>query len=133
MKTYTLTAAEVARYDSGDDEINSRLSAELLNRFGPLAAGEPVTTEVVHPDGYVISAHVGPAVTTKYALIDAEGHYGDWADVYKTYTTAEDARKGAYGWNRRGKHQVQIIEGEFEVGEKVSRRSVGSVYPRVSV
>lgn len=53
MKTYELTAAEASRYDADDAQISNELRA----RFGRLAAGEPVTTEVVHPDGYVVSAH----------------------------------------------------------------------------
>lgn len=57
MKTYTLTKAETRIYDSSNDEKTSGLMADLRKRFGRVAAGEPVETEVRHPDGFVVSAH----------------------------------------------------------------------------
>lgn len=53
-KTYTLTAAEASLYDSNDDEKTSRLMADLRKRFGRVAGGSPVETEVRHPDGFVV-------------------------------------------------------------------------------
>lgn len=57
MKTYTLTGPEARIYDESDDEHISDLMSQLRRRFGPLAAGEPVETEVRHPEGFVVSAH----------------------------------------------------------------------------
>ena len=57
--TYTLTAAEAASYDSDDHERMSKLRRSLRARFGRVAGGEPVSTEVCHPDGYVVEAYSG--------------------------------------------------------------------------
>ena len=56
-KTYTLTAAEAAVYDSSDDEKTSRLMTDLRERFGHIAGGAAVQTEVRHPDGFVIEQY----------------------------------------------------------------------------
>ena len=55
-KTYTLTAAEAAMYDSNDEQ-TSRLMADLRKRFGRIAGGAPVETEVQHPDGFVVEQY----------------------------------------------------------------------------
>jgi len=57
MKTVTLTTEQAARYDSDDDSVTSALMAELRREHGRIAAGEPVETEIRHPDGSVVSAH----------------------------------------------------------------------------
>lgn len=62
MTTYTLTTDEAQRYDDGDDAVQADLSRELRARFGRLAAGEPVDTEVRHPDGFIVSAHTRVSV-----------------------------------------------------------------------
>ena len=51
--SYTLTAAEAAVYDAGDDVAMRALLDSLTARFGRRddAAG---ATEVYHPDGYVV-------------------------------------------------------------------------------
>lgn len=61
MKTYTLTTEQAERYDSDDDRVTSALLAELRREYGRIAAGEPVETEVRHPDGFVVSAHTTAA------------------------------------------------------------------------
>jgi hypothetical protein len=53
-KTYTLTAAEAKQYDSSDDRDVHELRASLRARFGRVSGGDVPTTEVRHPDGYVI-------------------------------------------------------------------------------
>lgn len=57
MKTYTLTAAEAEIYDGDDESLMHDLMADLRRRFGRVAGGEPVETEVCHPDGYVIEQY----------------------------------------------------------------------------
>ena len=61
-ETYTLTAAEAAMYDSQDDEQTSRLMTDLRARFGRIAGGAPVQTEVRHPDGFVVEQYTRDAV-----------------------------------------------------------------------
>lgn len=62
-KTYTLTAKEAALYD-GDDEQSDKLLHGLRERFGEIAGGRPVTTEVRHPDGFVVEQYTdAPEVT----------------------------------------------------------------------
>lgn len=56
-KTYTLTAAEAARYDSNNDATVAALTADLRKRFGRPAGGAPIETEVRHPDGFVIEQY----------------------------------------------------------------------------
>ena len=56
-KTYTLTAAETAMYDSDDDRQIHQLRASLQQRFGRVAGGSPVETEVRHPDGFVVEQY----------------------------------------------------------------------------
>lgn len=52
MTYYTLTSEEAARYDSDDDRESRGLIHDLIQRFGPVnPAG---TTEVSHPDGFVV-------------------------------------------------------------------------------
>ena len=57
MNTYTLTAAEAAIYDSANDSEIAALMADLRRRYGRVAGGLPVTTEVRHPDGYVVEQY----------------------------------------------------------------------------
>lgn len=57
MLTVTLTPAQTLRYDSTNDEVSAALMAELRRQYGRIAAGEPVETEVRHPDGFIVSAH----------------------------------------------------------------------------
>ena len=61
MITITLTTEQAARYDSDDESESRALCADLRRDYGRIAAGEPVETEVLHPDGYVISAHTTAA------------------------------------------------------------------------
>ena len=68
-----------------------------------------------------------------YALIDAEGYYSDRAQVYDTYELLEDAYKFAWRWNKRGKHKVQLIQGEFDAGDEVLRSAIGTTYPHVAI
>lgn len=68
-----------------------------------------------------------------YAMIDAEGHYSDRAQVYDTCELLEDAYKFACRWNKRGKHKVQLIQGELDVGDEVLRSAVGTTYPRIAL
>jgi hypothetical protein len=56
-KTYTLTAAEAAIYDGNDDAKTHALMADLRKRFGRIAGGAPVQTEVRHPDGFVVEQY----------------------------------------------------------------------------
>ena len=58
--TYTLSVLEVALYE-GDDEQTNRLMADLRKRFGRVAGGSPVETEVRHPDGYVVEQYTTAA------------------------------------------------------------------------
>jgi hypothetical protein len=53
-KTYVLTPTEADIYDNGDDEQVNRLLIDLRKRFGPIAGGLPVETEVLHPEGFLI-------------------------------------------------------------------------------
>ena len=48
MKAYTLTTAEAAVYDSGDDAAGLELLRDLRGRFGGS------DTEVYHPEGFVV-------------------------------------------------------------------------------
>ena len=57
MKTYTLTTAETVVYDADDDDRLQQLRASLRERFGAVAGGLPVTTEVRHPDGFVVEQY----------------------------------------------------------------------------
>lgn len=57
MKTIRLTAVESKIYDNGDDEQINRLMANLRSRYGRIAAGDPVDTEVIHPDGFVVEQY----------------------------------------------------------------------------
>lgn len=59
MKTITLTPAQAEKYDAEDDSVTAELMAELRREYGPIAAGEPVAIEVLHPEGFVVSAHLG--------------------------------------------------------------------------
>ena len=56
-KTYTLTTAEAAIYDSNDGEKTNSLMSDLRKRFGSIAGGSPVKTEVRHPDGFVVAQY----------------------------------------------------------------------------
>ena len=56
-KTYTLTAAEAAIYDGNDEPKTHALIADLCQRFGRIAGGSPVETEVRHPDGFVVEQY----------------------------------------------------------------------------
>ena len=60
-KTYTLTATEAAIYDSDDEKTNG-LMADLRQRFGRIAGGSPVETEVRHPDGFMVMIVVGRVI-----------------------------------------------------------------------
>jgi len=64
-ETYTLTAAEAAMYDSQDDEQTSRLMTDLRARFGRIAGGAPVQTEVRHPDGFVVEQYTHPGAVAR--------------------------------------------------------------------
>ena len=64
MITYTLTTAEAAQYDSGDDRDLATLTASLRTRFGSPSGGRPVTTEVRHPDDYVIEGYTARTEAT---------------------------------------------------------------------
>lgn len=57
MTTYTLTTAEAQDYDSDDDQIVFLLMRSLRNRFGQISGGRKVTTEVLHPDGFVVEQY----------------------------------------------------------------------------
>ena len=55
-KTYTLTTAEASMYDSNDEQ-TIRLMTDLRKRFGRIAGGAAVETEVQHPDGFVVEQY----------------------------------------------------------------------------
>lgn len=57
MLTITLTRAQTRRYESDDDEIVEGLITELHRTYGRTAAFEPAETEVLHPDGWIVSKH----------------------------------------------------------------------------
>jgi len=65
MNTYRLTSQEARQYDDGGEQTD-HLMADLRSRFGRLAAGEPVTTEVRHPDGYIVGAYTAYPVLRDY-------------------------------------------------------------------
>jgi hypothetical protein len=52
---------------------------------------------------------------TKYAIVTAQGWYGDYTQVWATFATLAEA--DAYA--RRGR--CVVLEGEYEVGERVHR------------
>lgn len=58
MNTYTLTPDETAAYDSEDAGRLDELRRSLRERFGAVAGGRQHTTEVVHPDGFVVECYV---------------------------------------------------------------------------
>lgn len=60
MNNYTLTTAEAASYDSEDDRKIHALMRDLRSRFGEIAGGRTVTTEVTHPDGFVVEHFTSP-------------------------------------------------------------------------
>jgi len=61
--TYTLTHSEAAQYDSDDDTQIDALRASLRTRFGRVSGGDPVTTEVRHPDGFTVEAYTQDSPT----------------------------------------------------------------------
>lgn len=65
-----------------------------------------------------------------YAVIEADGFFGDKATVTEVLTERVKAVK-AVSHDRRW----QVIGGpdhEFEVGQKIHRQDIGPVYPHVS-
>lgn len=63
----------------------------------------------------------------RYAVIDADGHFGNnRTQVYSRHTTAKNALKAARS------SRLQVIEGEFELGEIVYGDTIGRIHRRVS-
>lgn len=61
---------------------------------------------------------------TTYALIDADGHYGDYCTIWETYTDAAKARGGKL----RGGRSVRLIEGcHRDKGDRVPRAAVADL------
>lgn len=61
-----------------------------------------------------------------YAVIEADGFFGDVATVCQVHIEREKAVKSVANDRR-----WQIIRGELDVGQKVPRSSIGAVYPHV--
>jgi RNA binding exosome subunit len=61
-----------------------------------------------------------------YAVIEADGFFGDVATVCEVHVEREKAVKSV-AHDRRW----QIIRGELEMGQKVPRSSIGSVFAQV--
>ena len=65
IQTYTLTAAEAAIYDGGDESKTNTLMSDLRKRFGRIAGGSPVETEVRHQDGFVVEQYTTMVVASQ--------------------------------------------------------------------
>lgn len=61
-----------------------------------------------------------------YAVIEADGFFGDLATVSEVHAEREKAVKSVANDRR-----WQVIRGELEVGQKVPRSSIGSVYAQI--
>lgn len=64
-----------------------------------------------------------------YAIIEADGFFGDKAIVCEVYAERAKAIKSVQHDRRR-----QVIgqsDSEFTVGQKIHRNDLGSIYPRV--
>lgn len=62
-----------------------------------------------------------------YAIIDADGWYGNTTTVYEVHTVRWDAQRAT-----QGRRSMQIIVGgAFSVGQKIHSSNIGTVYPRM--
>lgn len=79
------------------------------------------------------TARVIDATYPWYALIDADGHFGDHATVYSRHRSPELARRAAEQCNSAAStHRVQIIAGTQLVrGMKIHRTHLGRQYRRL--
>ena len=64
-----------------------------------------------------------------YAIIEADGFFGDKATVCQVHADQDKAIKSV-----RNDRRWQVIgdcDSEFELGQKIYRDAIGQIYPRV--